>query len=225
MAEVHAASPYSVREDISQGNRYALRESAEFAAPRFNEDAPVEDSPIGAWAPRLREEIGSTPDPQRLRHMARQDFRPSDGEPSERFHKRLDRDDAERHAVEFQDADGFEIAKVGSGKPAAPNPRATPPPETRPTSRLSPRSYVFTRPMFGGPRGLNGEHFSMADHRRKYDILGMQPVRSTRNTFRADPMPYDTDMVDKPDTDTSRPVVQVPVIEVPLTTPRSFRLV
>jgi len=38
----------------------------------------------------------------------------------------------------------------------------------------------------------------MADHRRNYEIGGMQPATSRRNTFRIEPTPWDTDIVDMP---------------------------
>ena len=84
-----------------------------------------------------------------------------------------------RHRVEFLDADGIEATRPTAGA-AAPDPRWVPPPEPRITNRLSPHTFLFTRP-FGQDtdRYFTGEHFSMADHRRTYPILGMARLRIT----------------------------------------------
>ncbi len=72
-----------------------------------------------------------------------------------------------------------------------------PPPE-RWTALTNPHSYNFARPFDQElARSLNGSHFSMADHRRNYPILGMEPAISRRNTLRVEPPPYDTEIVDK----------------------------
>src|SRR3546814_10876093 len=74
---------------------------------------------------------------------------------------------------------------------------------------MSPRSYTFTRPFdslnrnyanvsIGSARQLNGQHFSMADHRREYPILGIKPNHLRRNTYRLDPSPWDADLIDVP---------------------------
>jgi hypothetical protein len=83
------------------------------------------------------------------------------------------------------------------------NPRLNFSAEPRPTQQLSPRRYSFTRP-FGnntskvGAKHFTGVHFSMADHRRNYEIYGMQPVFNRRNTYRLEPQPWDTNVVDMP---------------------------
>ena len=217
MAKVAAnKNPYSAPEEITNGAPVYAMPNADFAVPNADSENGTMDSPIGAYSDGLRLAPGNTPDPMRLGVMARRDRRPDPAAPPERFWERLDADDKARHSVESQDADGFEIFKGGSGKPAARNPRETPPPEPRPLSRLSPRTYTFLRPFFGGPVALNGEHFSMADHRRDYPILGTQPVRSWRNTFRITPAPHDADMVDVPPNDpTDVPAARIVSVEVP----------
>jgi len=91
----------------------------------------------------------------------------------------------------------------------ADNPRRDPVPLTRPTGLASPSMYRFYRPfdqlnrpyddvVVGTARDLNGQHFSMADHRRTYDILGMAPQKTPRNTYRLEPTPWDDHMVDTP---------------------------
>src|SRR3546814_9435042 len=110
------------------------------------------------------------------------------------FYESRDADDASRHRVEYQDADGFQIRK--DWKPVnRHNPRETPPPDQRLTSNMSPRSYTFTSPFdslnrnyanvsIGSARQLNGQHFSMAAHRREYPILGIQHNHLPRTTYR-----------------------------------------
>lgn len=68
----------------------------------------------------------------------------------------------------------------------------------RPTATNSPTGYAFTRP-WHIPRTVQdvlGEgavtHFSMADHRRNFEIMGMVPRgRTGVNTYRADTRPWD----------------------------------
>jgi hypothetical protein len=50
------------------------------------------------------------------------------------------------------------------------------------------------------PSRLTGDHFSMADHRRDYKIFEATPVNKRRNTFRLDPAPWDTNIVDTVET-------------------------
>ena len=64
---------------------------------------------------------------------------------------------------------------------------------SRPTASMSPNTYLFTRP-WTRPES-NGEHLSMADHRRKYQIYGMAPRGGVGvNTYRLDPKPWDTNL-------------------------------
>lgn len=219
MAKVAAnANPYAAREEITDGPpSYSLPAGGVYAAPNPDAENGNMDSPIGAYSDTLRAQPGSTPDPQRTGLMRRWDMRPDPTVAPELHYQVLDADDRARHSVEFQDADGFEEFKGGSGKPAARNPRETPSAEPRPTSRLAPRSYIFTRVMAGGPMRLNGEHFSMADHRREYPILGTQPVREWRNTYRVVPAPADMDMVDvAPNNPRDAPSARIVSVEVPM---------
>lgn len=64
---------------------------------------------------------------------------------------------------------------------------------TRPTASMSPNTYLFMRP-WERPEST-GEHFSLADHRRKYQIYGMAPRGGVGvNTYRLDPKPWDTNL-------------------------------
>lgn len=177
--------------------------SSRYAAPGISEDAPYNDE--FGWSPALRLSAQEIPDNSRLQERALRDFYPDGPKTPEQFYGNRDSDDAKRHGVENQDANGWNESKgIGSERRWAPNPREIPPPETRVTERLSPRSYSFLRPFGHGlgkgstPNNFSGQHFSMADHRRNYEVGGMQPATSRRNTYRIEPTPWDTDVVDLP---------------------------
>lgn len=168
-----------------------------------NANAPY-NNPLG-WSPSLRTAPDGLPDSERLGVTPIRDYRGGQPEnPPEVFYDQIDADKAERSSVETVDANGWQEKQgVNAGETRwAPNPRSVPSPLSRVTQLLSPSSYSFTRP-FGtgtpkiGAKQFTGEHFSMADHRRNYEIHGMQPVRSSRNTYRLDPTPWDIDIVDK----------------------------
>lgn len=222
-------NPYSSDRDSGQyGNAadYGQPNNA-FAVPGPSSDAPYNDE--FGWGPSPRISVGSTPDAMRLQEFPVRTFRPGDDDAPEEFYGPLDADDRQRHSVENVDADGWDIQK-GQYKIGA-DPRWNPPNETRMTERMSPRSYSFWRPFDQGTKGngartLNGSHFSMADHRREYDILGMRPWSAHRNTYRVDPTPWDADMYDVPPETNSGNAIQgrVQAFEVPDSGNRSFRL-
>lgn len=197
-----------------------------FAAPSLQEGSPYLDNPAGGWAPPVyRVPVSTGPI----------DTRPNPNQPPQDYWRRIDSDEARRHSVEFQDADGWTQQKGGSGKRIAPDPRRIPPPEDRPTMKMAPTRYQFTRPFdqlnrvygdvqVGTAREMNGQHFSMADHRRTYEILGMEPARRTRrNTYRLMPAPWDSNLVDLPPVENDPINGRVRSVEVPQTT-RTYRL-
>lgn len=64
---------------------------------------------------------------------------------------------------------------------------------TRPSATMGQNTYLFMRP-WEKPEST-GEHFSMADHRRKYEIYGMAPRGDVGvNTYRLDPKPWDQNL-------------------------------
>lgn len=64
---------------------------------------------------------------------------------------------------------------------------------SRPSASMGQNTYLFTRP-WERPFST-GEHLSMADHRRKYEIYGMRPQGGTGvNTYRLDPKPWDQNL-------------------------------
>jgi hypothetical protein len=190
-----------------------------------------QDSAIGAWAPKLRQEPGATPDPMRTQQMPQRDYRPTPltGAPDLWWRgPGPGREIQQRHnSAEFVDADGWEPTRpVGAlPKRAAPDPRRTPPEEPRPTNRMAPNRWIYTRPFDQhAAHRLNGIHFSMADHRRQYPIMGMQPITTRRNTYRLDPGPWDTDIVDEQPSADYTPNQRIQQVELPTSTSRSWRL-
>jgi hypothetical protein len=204
---------------------YAVPQHGAYAAPSLESGDAYNDE--FGWGPHLRTSTTDVPSAQRLGTIPRHDFRPDPLRAPQEWYGKLDADDAKRHSVEDQDADGWtEIKGLNPGDLRwAPNPRLKPPPEPRPTTSMSPSTYSFTRPFDQhSARTFNGQHFSMADHRRNYDILGMAPVRSTRNTYRIEPVPWDVDVVDMPPVTDPTPVeARIRSVEVPFNT-RSYRL-
>lgn len=226
MAQVHTKSPYTTQETLPSGigvPEYAMPQSRDYAAPGINEPNGTLDNPNAPYAVALHEEINSTPDPFRLGHIVQRQTYPVGGTPPEEYYRGRGADVMARHSVELQDADGWEESK-GTYKRFAANPRSVPVPEDRPTMRMAPRSYSFLRPLWGSPRALNGEHFSMADHRRTYDIHGTQPVRTWRNTYRIDPTPWDSNIVDVPPANDAPVPQAIQAIDVPPSRNTAFRL-
>lgn len=187
------------------------------------------DHPAGEWAPELRNSPQSIPDAHRTRTMPLYDYRPDGGEPPAEWWVGLHgpgRENLYRHrALETVDGDGWEMTRGDmTRKRAAPNVYRTPPPEPRLTNKMAPTTYSYTRPFDQTvAHTFNGQHFSMADHRRTYEIYGMAPIRTNRNTYRTDPQPWDTNIVDTvPNyTPTQARITQV---EVPNSANRAWRL-
>ncbi len=199
------ANPYahSRTEDFSDQPEYAEQQFNSYAVPDLDEDAPYNDE--FGWSPSLRLSSEGIPDDARLGTRPLRDFYPDGGRSPEQFYGSRDADEKKRESVTDQDANGWnELKGIGSERRFAPNPREIPPPENRVTQQMAPRSYFFWRPFghglpkAGTPRNFNGQHFSMADHRRNYEIGGMAPASSRRNTYRIEPTPWDSDIVDVP---------------------------
>lgn len=188
-------------------SRYAVNTPGDPTQPN-----PYMANPAGGWAPSLRLSPVGVPDETRLNEGEYvPTHAPADGEEmARRYWEKRNAETDERYSVETVAPKEFEETKDGFGHPVAalgfnrfaPNPRATPPAEPRWTQRLSPHRYSYVRPFQGGtPHRFTGEHFSMADHRRDYDVYGMQPPRrpggSTRNTYRLPPAPWDAHIQDE----------------------------
>lgn len=182
---------------------YASPVLTRYASPEGN--APYSN---GGWSPALHETVGSTPDPGRLATLPLFEERPVPNRPPEEWYRPQDADKAWRSNVEMIDSRGWpeQIGADGHTRFAR-NPRENPPLPNRVTSVMSPNTYMFWRGMGHNnhndtPAQLTGVHFSMADHRRDYPVLGMQPQRKpgagTRNTYRLEPAPWDSNIVDVP---------------------------
>lgn len=165
--------------------------------------------PLG-WATKLARLIAGTPDPQREMEIPTRTVRPNADENPSHFYGPIDAETARRESVTSTTATGWSEQK--SQYIMGPDPRWNPPSEARLTSDLSPSSYRFDRPWDqlskgNGARQFNGMHFSLADHRRDYDIGGMTAAQNYRNTYRASPAPWDADMYDEPESQTVQDAV------------------
>lgn len=235
------ANPYATDEsEIGQGAPQYSMPRGTYAAPSLEDgDAYIDEF---GWGPGLRTSTVQTPSAQRIGAIPVMQDYPDATKPPEVFYNRLDADDKVRHSVEEVKATGWdELKGVSEGDLRwAPNPRLKPPPEPRWTQKMGPRTYSFTRPFdqfnrtydnqppTGSARTFNGMHFSMADHKRNYDITnaaGAMPVRTGRNTYRIEPTPWDTDVVDVPaqPTYSAAPEARIRSVEVPAGS-RSMRL-
>lgn len=202
--------------------------SSAYAVPTEGTDGPgYHDSPITAYAPVLYSAPGATPDPMREKGMPARDYRPDPRHAPTYFWTGVTgpgTDYMQRHVVEFMDADGIEATSPGT-RPQARDPKSVPTPEPRWTNRLSPHNFVFTRPFAQDTeRYYNGSHFSMADHVRKYPILGMDPPKYRRNTYRVDPVPWDTDIVDRPNPVASQSPGRIVAYDLPPAANTAWRL-
>lgn len=211
---------------IEEPPSYAVPQHGAYGVPSLDEGSPYNDE--FGWGPKLKTSAVETPSAQRLQQIPRRDYRPNPPDPSESdtgFWGQLDADKQRRHSVEHVDADGWTESKgiMAGEKRWKDNPRSIPPPESRPTQMMAPTTYSFTRPFDQhSARQFNGTHFSMADHRRNYEILGMAPVRSMRNTYRIEPTPWDEDIVDLPPDSAGIPQARIRAVEAPYGS-RSFR--
>lgn len=216
------ANPYahSRTESFADQAEYPVQQYERYAVPDLDEDAPYNDE--FGWSPALRLSSEGIPDDARLGVRPLRDFYPDGGRSPEQFYGARDADDKVRHSVENIDANGWTESKgIDNRRRWAPNPREIPPMPDRVTDQLAPRSYSFWRPFghglpkAGTPRNFNGQHFSMADHRRNYEIGGMAPATSRRNTYRIDPTPWDTNIVDiPPNVDPEIPNARIQGVEV-----------
>lgn len=235
-----ATNPWAmarVGESIEDVPDYAPPQHGAYAAPSLEAGDAYNDE--FGWSPTLaqRGSTVETPSSQRLGITPSYSPRPNAIRPPEEHWRVIDADEARRHSIEDQDADGWTEKKgiQPTDRRWQDDPRRTPPPEPRLTSLLAPRTYSFVRlfdqfnrthgsdPLIGSRRRFNGMHFSMADHRRNYEIGGMQPARSGRNTYRLEPPPWDADVVDLPPREPDMPQSRLRSVELPYGT-RSWRL-
>lgn len=219
-----------------------LAGQAQSAMPSLESGSPYIDA--FGWAPKLKDSQISVPDSARLQQAPLREYYPDPTKPEKQgFYSDRDAEKKARHSVENVKADA-QVPEIKSGiglpDPAlganrwARNPREIPPPEPRITTRLSPITYIFTRPfMHGLPKNirphLDGIHFSMADHKlgKAYNSTGMapqrQPGKGTRNTYRLTPTPWDSRITDMPPEQPAQPQVAATVSSI-IRRGRSWRL-
>lgn len=192
-------NPYATRTVAQTAGPYApVSDGKSYVEPDALSDTQRQYIRSFGWAPTLR--VDETPDGTRTGALPRRDFRATPDHP-ERWYEDKEQDTRRRESITTTDADGWTEQK--SRLRRAPDPRWVPTDEPRPTTQMSPATYSFTRPYAenytGSRRFLNGVHFSMADHRRTYPILGMTPPQhQTVNTYRIDPPPWDTNQTITP---------------------------
>lgn len=202
MATLPYASRPMVKEDGFQANIvYAeMGPNPAYSVDRMEEDAPYFDEPADNWAVKLSEPgtVEGVPDARRTEQFPLIDHHPVTLE----GYARRDVSTAQRHTDEQIQPNGIP-QQPGFIKTYAPFALATPSTDGfRWTMDMSPLTYLFERPFDQGAKGLgrnqvNGSHFSMADHRRDYEILGMAPAPVSRNTYRTEtPPPWDTNYYD-----------------------------
>lgn len=184
----------------SRTDQPAMGARNSYAAPDLDIDNGYNDE--FGWADGVMpaHSIWGTPDGMRLNTVNQHDF--YNGPETYNFHVQRDDDDRIRHLEEVIDANGWQ-EEVGFKKVGLFNPREYPPLPTRWTESQSPNTYSFVRYFDqlhkgSGARRFNGSHYSFAEHPRRYDILGMDPPKVGRNTYRINPVPWDADSIDVP---------------------------
>lgn len=219
-------NPYA----MPAGTPYALETSVAPPDPANHSDLATPPGAGGrwnneGWAPRLtNNDYAGVTDPTRTEELPRHDRRANLRNPWA-WWNRADADTSQRESVTDTDANGW--TEVKGERTRAPHPLWIPPAEPRPSTALAPRSWYFTRPFDQEiARRLTGAHISLANNRRNYEILIQTPVPHRRNTYRVEPSPWDTDIVDEaPPATAGRPserLEQPPITSGMVT--RSYRL-
>lgn len=170
------------------------------------------------FAPALSQKVGSTPDPMRTEQMAQQETYPDPGDPRNFYYgvHGVANDRLNRGHAESETSDPLRKSASMPGK-FAPDPRWTPAPEYRATQQNSPSSWSFTRPFDQRmARRLNGNHFSMADHRRNYPIYGMEPAQQWRSTVITQPAPWGQNLTVEAPSNSYQPNPIIPTPDVGL---------
>ncbi len=180
-------APNSAGEFQWQGySRYAVPDIPESTDPEWTT----------GYSPALR--VAGSPDGSALPDDIRVGHRePPPNDPNQHpYNERRYSEFHKRHAVE-EYSEGWKVQQARIPGPRMPlweQERAP----TRPTANQSPTNYAFCRPWHVprnaadalGPQAVL--HFSLADHRRTYEVWGMKPQgRVGANTYRASPRPWD----------------------------------
>jgi hypothetical protein len=152
------------------------------------------------FAPTLHPDIADppgTPDPIRTMRREPPVFT---YEPTRSEHRGLDF--LKRLSVETAQSTGWDIQQYQDAVPfdpaRQPMPGSNPP--SRPTAHMGQNTYLHLRGDFPErPPFRTGAHFSMADHKRRYLIMGQRPQdRMGVNTYRQEPTPWDSTLTSAP---------------------------
>lgn len=200
-------APDPTNEQVFAGpGAYAVTDAPDSSDPEYQD---------GAYASELRR--GGSPDGSKLPSDIRIGTREEpENDPNDReYNRRQWSNKLQRHSVE-DTATGWTVQQHKAGPPAQ-NPMWTQERmPIRPTATNSPLNYQFRRP-WHFPRNIaeidptlaveERMHFSMADHRRVYPIMGMKPQgRIGVNTYRSDPQPWDDELfITPPASEVTRP--------------------
>lgn len=243
MAQAYTAPNPGPDARINPGNPYAAPEVRigdyvnRSHAPNYRysdssaRDDGYVDNPSEDYAPHLTPGADGTPDARRMQRIPLYQYRaPADAPPENWWNgpRGPGQESVARHkSQETVDGDGWTMVRGVNYETlhrSAPDPRRTPPAESRVTAQMAPTTYSYTRPFNQDTeKYLNGNHFSMADHRRNYEIYGMAPINTRRNTYRSDPLPWDTNIVDT--VPTYQPVdARITQVEVADAAGRAWRL-
>lgn len=179
---------------------YRLGGYPRYAVPDIPETTDPENTD-GGFSPELRVSSDGTALPDDIRIGVRE---PPPNDPNVKSYTALrDAEKASRLSVEETETSwNVQQHKVPAGQNPMWNQEREP---IRPSARRSPLGYLFQRP-WHIPRNVKdalGEdataHFSMADHRRAYQVYGMAPRGGVGvNTYRLEPRPWDQNLVARP---------------------------
>lgn len=186
----HGEAPNPASDIWHRSNRYAVPDIPESTVPGYTT----------AFSPELRS--GGSPDgtalPDDIRIGTRE---PPVNNPNDHRYNAVQKGEFLRRASEEkQISTGWQIKQQRVPAPKIPEWTQDRLP-TRPTASMSPMGSLFQRPWHiprnvteaVGPDAIT--HLSLADHRRRYEIMGMKPQGGLGvNTYRASPRPWDENL-------------------------------
>lgn len=185
-------------------------------------EAYADPAPGGPWhseragyADGLRRGLGTTPDVQRIGQYVGADT--YEGTDPEHFARERNAVQLEREAY-LSEVRPILRDELTAGAPRfAPNPRSIPVPRQRVTESQAPSSGAYVRDMNAGlgQRYFTGEHRSMANRKREYEIFGMRPASTSRTTFRREILPQTVSVVEKPADSPQYQIARVNAVGVP----------
>lgn len=214
MSANRTQNPYATpvpRDYVSKGEAPKLAKSSVFGGYSAYAVRDVPESTDPNWTTGYATPLkaGGSPDGASYPDDIRMGFReppPNDSTNDPEWNAIRVSDELKRHTVEETISNGWQIQQRRVDPPKMPIWEQERPP-TRPTASMSPITHLKRRPEHHprpiteaiGPDAVT--HFSLADHRRVYKIMGQRPQgRMRTNTFRAEPRPWDEDLYTPPPT-------------------------